>query len=272
MNEELMKSLTGAIDVAIKNLMDVDQLAKSDVSLQDAKLRPEGANGDLPGHSAGESALKPEDAKKAEAKAEPEAGTEHAAKGENPFVDKDPKDGKDDKSEAKEDKKEPKSDKKKDDDGDDDDMDDEKAEKLKAKIKKYEDEKAAKAAGAPAAMTKSDLEATAETLKKSIVSHVEEALSKSFNARLTQLEGMIEKLVKAPQPRQSTSGLAPLAKSSEDVQPAGQAAAPALNKGDVLDKLFTLQKSGDARVDSTVIARVDMNDFSVLAERGINLK
>ncbi len=262
MNEELLKSLSGAIDAAIKELANIDQLSKSDVSLQDAKLRPEGANGDLPGHSEGESALKPEDAKKAD-----EAGTEHAAKGENPFTDKDPKDGKDD----KDGKKEPKSDKK--DDGDDDDMDDDKAEKLKAKIKKYEDDKAAKAAGtAPATMSKSDLEATTETLKKSIVSHVEEALNKSFNARLAQLEGMIEKLVKAPQPRQSTSGLAPLAKSSEDVQPAGQTAAPALTKAAALDQLFALQKSDDKRVDSSVIARVEMGDFSVLAERGINLK
>lgn len=266
MNEELLKSLNGAIDAAIQQMASIDQLAKSDVSLQDAKLRPEGANGDLPGHSAGESVLKPEDAKKAEAKDPAEAGKEHAAKGENPFADKDPKDGKDDKDEKKPGKKD------KEDDEDDSDMDDDKAEKLKAKIKKYEDDKAAKAAGAPASMTKSEMEAATETLSKSIVTKVEEALSKSFNARLATLEGMIEKLVKAPQPRQSTSGLAPLAKSADDVQSAAQAAAPALTKASALDQLFALQKSDDKRVDSTVITRVEMGDFSVLAERGINLK
>jgi len=251
MNEELLKSLNGAIDAAIRELASVDQLAKSDVSLQDAKLRPEGTNGDLPGHNAGDSALKPEDAKKAE----------EAAKGENPFADKD-KDGKDDKDEKKNDKK---SDKK--DDDDDDDMDDDKAEKLKAKIKKYEDDKAAKAADP--AMVKSDA-AVVEELKKSLNEKVD-GLYKSFGDRLTQLEGMIEKLVKAPQPRQSASGMQPLAKSEADVQPATAPAAQ-ITKSQALDKLFEMQKSGDQRVDSNVIARVDMNDFSVLAERGINLK
>jgi len=249
MNEELLKSLNGAIDAAISELAAIDSLAKSDVSLQDAKLRPETANGTLPGDNRGDSTLKPEDAKKAE----------EAAKGENPFADKD-KNGKDDKDEKK--------DKKSDDD--DDDLDDDKAEKMKAKIKKYEDDKAAKAASCDPTMSKAEFSAV-EELKKSMVEKVE-ALHKSFGDRLSQLEGMIEKLVKAPQPRQSISGLAPLAKSEADVQPAGAAPAAQMTKGQALDKLFDLQKSGDARVDSTVIARVDMNDFSVLAERGINLK
>lgn len=252
MNEELLKSLNGAIDAAISELAAIDSLSKSDVSLQDAKLRPETANGTLPGDNRGDSTLKPEDAKKAE----------EAAKGENPFADKD-KDGKDDKEE-KDEKKDKKS------DDDDDDLDDDKAEKMKAKIKKYEDDKAAKAAGCDPSMSKSESTAV-EELKKSMVEKVE-ALHKSFGDRLSQLEGMIEKLVKAPTPRQSVSGLAPLAKSEADIQPAGVAPAAQMTKGQALDKLFDMQKSGDTRVDSNVIARVDMNDFSVLAERGINLK
>lgn len=264
MNEQLLKSLNGAIDAAIKELATIDALSKSDVSLQDAKLRPESSNGSLPGHDGGavsDSALKPEDAKKAEEAAKGDLKVMHedgcdddkAKKGENPFADK---------------KDDDKDDKKKDDDkDDDDDMDDEKAEKLKAKIKKYEAEKAAKAmtAGAPASMTKSEIDAVADTLQKSLVSKVEE-LTKSITERLAQVEDMMSKLAKAPQPRQSVSGLAPLAKS-EDAQP-----AQTLSKGEVLDKLFEMQKSGDSRVDSDVIIRVDMNDFSVLAERGINLK
>ncbi len=259
MDEQLLKSLSGAIDAAIKELATIDTLAKSDISLQDAKLRPEGANGDLPGHSAGESVLKPEDAKKAEAKSEPEEGTEHTKKGENPFAaGKDKDDKKDDKSKDKDS-----------DEDDDDDMDDEKAEKMKAKMKKYEDKKAAKAS-APS-MTKSE-SINVEALTKSITAQVEEVMAKSFGDRLGQLEGMIAKLVGAPVARSSVSGLAPLAKSSEDVQPAAAAATPALTHAGALNQLFDMQRGGDSRVDSQVISRVEMKDYSVLAERGINLK
>ena len=242
-HEELLKNLSGAIDTAIKELISIDAnaLSKSDISLQDAKLRPESANGDLPGvGSPEESVLKPEDAKKTDD---------------------------DDKDDKKEDKKEDKGDedKKKDapkEDEDDEDMDDEKVAKLKAKIKKYEDEK-----DASAQMTKSEIDKVSDNLKKSIVTHVEE-LQKSFGERLGKLETLIEKLVAAPQPRQSVSSLAPLAKSTEDLQ----TEQVQLNKNQVLDKLFELQKNSDKRVDSTVISRVEMGDYSVLSERGINLK
>ena len=62
-HEELLKSLSGAIDTAIKELVSIDTLSKGDVSIQEAKLRPESANGDLPGVTTEESVLKPEDAK-----------------------------------------------------------------------------------------------------------------------------------------------------------------------------------------------------------------
>jgi len=260
-NEELLKSLNGAIDAAVKELISIDTLAKGDMSLQDAKLRPESANGSLPGDNRGESTLKPEDAKKAEAKEESQ-DPDKANKGENPFADKD-KDGKDDKDEKK-------ADKKKDDDEDDDDLDDEKAEKMKAKIKKYEDDKAAKASVTSYSMTKSEMEAVTESMQKSIVTSVTEMMAKSFGERLTQLEGMIKTIASAPQPRASVSGLAPLAKSEEEVATAAQTSA--LNKSQALDQLFELQKNNDKRVDSTVINRVEMGDYSVLAERGINLK
>lgn len=255
MNEELLKSLNGAIDAAIKELVTIDQLSKGDVSLQDAKLRPETANGTLPGDNREESILKPEDAKKAE---------DAAAKGENPFANKD--DDKDDKKKKKDKGGD-------DDEDDDDDLDDDKADKMKAKIKKYEDDKAAKASGKdPSVMSKSDMQAATDALQKSIVTQVSEVMQKSFGDRLGQLEAMIQKLVTAPQPRQSVSGLAPLAKSADDVQPAGATAAPQLTKASALDQLFSMQKADDKRVDSSVIARVEMNDFSVLQERGINLK
>ena len=241
MNEELLKSLNTAIDTAIKELVNIDTLSKGDMNLQDAKLRPESANGTLPGDNREESVLKPEDAHK----------TEEAAKAD--------------------DKKDDKDDKKKDDD-DDDDMDDEKAEKLKSKIQKYEDKKKKMAppmAAQGAMMSKADVDQISDTLKKSIVTQVEE-MHKSFSDRLSQIESLIGKMATAPQPRQSVSGLAPLAKSNEDVQAAAQ--QNQMSKSQMIDKLFELQKSNDKRVDSMVISRVEMGDYSVLAERGINLK
>lgn len=276
MNEELLKSLNGAIDTAIKELMEIDSLSKGDVNLQDAKLRPESANGSLPGDNREESTLKPEDAHKAESadkgdlhimhEDDDDEDEEDKAKKADDCDDDDKKVKKaeDDKSKGKEDH-----------DEDEDDMDDDKAEKLKARLKKYEAHKAAKAkkmshplAPAGAMMSKSDMEEITDTLKKSVSSKVEE-LHKSFGDRLSALEGLLQKLVAAPQPRQSVSGLSPLAKSGEDIHAAE--AAP-LQKGDVLQKLWQLQKSDDKRVDSTVIARVEIGDYSVLAERGINLK
>jgi len=240
-HEELLKNLSGAIDTAIKELVSIDSLSKGEISLQDAKLRPESANGDLPGvGSPPESVLKPEDAKKTD------------------------DDDKDDKKDKKEDKGEDK-DKKdapKEDEDDDEGMDDDKVAKWKAKIKKYEDDK-----DASAQMTKSEIDKVSDNLKKSIVSHVEE-LQKSFGERLGKLESLIERLVAAPQPRQSVSSLAPLAKSTEDLQ----TEQVQLTKAQALDKLFELQKGNDKRVDSTVISRVEMGDYSVLSERGINLK
>lgn len=288
MNEEMLKNLSGAIDVAIKELVAVDSLQKNDkVSLQDAKLRPDGeTNGTLPGDNRGETALKPEDAKKAEAAAktmpdnevhsgktasiDPTKGGEAAKKAE---------DGKDDKKD-----KDGKKDKEKDDD-DDDDMDDDKAAKLKARLEKYETKKKTgmPMAGAGAMLSKSEVEEFQEqmtkklrkAMKKAAKNKVEE-MAKSMGDRLSAIEAAIQKVATAPQPRQSVSGLSPLVKSEADAAGAASSAATAggttLSKGEVLDKLFTLQKSGDTRVDSQVIARVDVGDYSVLAEKNINLK
>jgi hypothetical protein len=244
MDEKLLKSLNSAIDAAVKEMVSIDTLAKGDVSLQDAKLRSESTNGTLPGVSTEESTLKPEDANKA-----------------------DKEDSKEDKKEdeKKDDKKDEKKEDKKEDKDPFKDLDDDKVAKMKKAIEEFETSKKS-AIAQP--FGKAEIEQVTETLKKSVVSHVEE-LQKSFGERLTTLEGLIQKLVSTPQPRQSVSGLAPLAKSGEDVASSNTAV---LEKVQVLDKLLTLQKSDDRRVDSTVIARVEMGDFSVLAERGINIK
>ncbi len=271
MNEELLKTLNGAIDVAIKELMEIDSLSKGDMNLQDAKLRPESANGSLSGDNREESALKPEDAHKAES----------ADKGDLHIMHEDEEDDEDEKAKKADDCDDDykKAKKGEEEDEDDEDMDDDKAEKLKARLNKYEAHKSAKAkkmaspisvaGGAGGQMSKSEMDEIADTLKKSVSSKVEE-LHKSFGERLNTLEDLLQKLVAAPQPRKSVSGLSPLAKSGDDVQPAE--ASSSLQKGEVLNKLWQLQKSDDKRVDSTVIARVEMGDYSVLAERGINLK
>lgn len=286
MNEELLKTLNGAIDVAIKELMEIDTLSKGDMNLQDAKLRPESANGSLPGDNREESTLKPEDAHKAESADKGDLHIMHEDDDDEDEEDKakkaddcgddykkadKAKKAEDDKSKGKKDKE----DKEHDEEDEEDDMDDDKAEKLKARLKKYEAHKAAKAkkmasplSVAGAMMSKSEMDEITDTLKKSVSSKVEE-LHKSFGDRLSTLEGLLQKLIAAPQPRQSVSGLSPLAKSGDDVQ-SGESAP--LQKGEVLNKLWQLQKSDDKRVDSTVIARVEMGDYSVLAERGINLK
>lgn len=278
MNEELLKTLNGAIDVAIKELMEIDSLSKGDMNLQDAKLRPESANGSLPGDNREESTLKPEDAHKAESADKGDLHIMHEDEDEDDEDEEDKAKKADDCGDdyKKADKaKKAEDDKSKDKEDEEDDMDDDKAEKLKARLKKYEAHKAAKAkkmasplSVAGAMMSKSEMDEITDTLKKSVSSKVEE-LHKSFGERLSTLEGLLQKLIAAPQPRQSVSGLSPLAKSGDDVQ-SGESAP--LQKGEVLNKLWQLQKSDDKRVDSTVIARVEMGDYSVLAERGINLK
>lgn len=255
-NQELVKSLNAAVDAALSELLTIDALQKGDVSLQDAKMRPEGANGDIPGHSQGGSALSPEDAKKAEeAKKAEDMKAEKAKKAEEAKkAFEEAKKAYEDCSKADEE-----------DDEDDEDMDDDKAAKMEQKLEAFKAKKAASAGVAQ--MSKSDIASVAGELSKTVQGRVDE-LSKSFNERLGKLEEVLTRISTAAVPRASRSGHQPLAKSSEDVQATD---STQLSKGQALDKLFDLQKSGDTRVDSRVIARVEMGDFSVLSEKGIKL-
>ena len=241
-NQDLMKSLSAAVDVAVAELMALNNLNKGEVNLQEAKIGQVDPNGQLAGEGTrGESVLNPgENAKKAE---------------------KEP-DEDDEKDEKKEDKKDKKPEAHKEPDEDDeDDMDDDKAEKMEQKLCAY---KAKKEAG----MKKSEVnaQAIAESLKKSITAPIEE-FQKSVNDRMARIEELIKKIGSAPAARQSLSGLTPLVKSAED----NQAPGSQLSKSQILDKLFDLQKSGDRRVSSEVIARVETGDMAVLAERDIKL-
>ena len=167
--------------------------------------------------------------------------------------------------EKKEDKKDKKPEDHKEPDGDEDDedeeLDDDKAAKMEQKLNAY---KMKKEAGVK--KSEVDVQAVTESLKKSLIAPVEE-FQKSINDRMARIEELIKKIGSAPAPRQSVSGLTPLVKSAED----NQAPGTQLNKSQMLDKLFDLQKSGDRRVSSEVIARVEIGDMSVLAERDIKL-
>jgi hypothetical protein len=264
--QDLIKSLEGAIDKAMGEIIEVEKLAKGDISLQDVKLHTDSPNGSLPGDNSKDSALKAEDAKKGDLK------ITHT----DDDCDDEDEDDKAKKAEKDEDDKKSKKDK--DDDGDeDDDMDDVAYEKMKAKMKKYEDGKSKKVKKGfmgddstvnTTNVQKSEADKMVDALSKSIEQQVG-VLEKHLTERVNKLEEILGKIAGAPQPRKSVSGLAPLAKSAEDLQ--SESAAP-LSKSQVIDKLFELQKNGDKRVDSSVIARVEFNDFSVLAERNINLK
>jgi hypothetical protein len=262
--QDLIKSLEGAIDKAMGEIIEVEKLAKGDISLQDVKLHTDSPNGSLPGDTSKDSALKAEDAKKGDLKIT--------------HTDDDDCDDEDDKAKkAEKDEDDKKSKKDKDEDDEDDDMDDVAYEKMKAKMKKYEDGKSKKVKKGffgddstvnTTNVQKSDADKMVDALSKSIEQQVG-VLEKHLTERVNKLEEILGKIAAAPQPRKSVSGLAPLAKSAEDLQ--SESAAP-LSKSQVIDKLFELQKNGDKRVDSSVIARVEFNDFSVLAERNINLK
>jgi hypothetical protein len=253
---QLIKSLSAAVDVAVAELLALSNLNKSDISLQDAKIGPSGANGDLAGEGPkGESVLVPEDAKKADKEDEKHEDEEEDKK---KFADKEHKHDIECKVTKAEDKKD-----KEDDKDEDDEMDDEKVAKMESKIAAY---KASKAAKPVMQKSEADIAAVVESLKKSILMPVEE-FQKSMSDRLATIEGLVKQIGSAPAPRQSVSGLTPLVKSAEDAQ----SAESSLNKADVLNKLFDLQKSGDKRVDSSVITRVEIGDLAVLAERDIKL-
>jgi hypothetical protein len=88
-----------------------------------------------------------------------------------------------------------------------------------------------------------------EELKKSFSDSVE-ALTKQMAA----IADKVEKIAAAPAaPRRGLSGATPLRKSDE-----AQATKPAFTKLEALDKLVELRKSGDSRIDTGLINRVEL--------------
>jgi len=114
---------------------------------------------------------------------------------------------------------------------------------LVAKMEKSGIDVAKIAKSAPAALDKS------EALKKSVDERFE-ALSKAVK----DVAETVKKIASQPASRKGVSGYAPLQKS--------EAGTETLKKSDVLNKLLDLRKSGDARVDSMLINRVETGRIS----------
>jgi|GEM_PF-6735801 len=112
---------------------------------------------------------------------------------------------------------------------------------LMAKMDKKEMKKSEKA---PAALTAPKAEV--ESLRKSVDERFE-----GLNKTLGGISEAIKKLAAQPAPRKGVAGYQPLKKNDETEQ------APQLKKSEVIGKLLELRKSGDARVDSTLINRVE---------------
>jgi hypothetical protein len=111
------------------------------------------------------------------------------------------------------------------------------------------------AAAAPAAAIAED---KTESLRKSV--------DERFDALTKAIEGIketVEKIASSPAPRKGLSGLAPLRKSE-----AGE--DNSLNKAEVVEKLLELRKSGDRRVDTSLVNRVETNRMT--AEDGALVK
>lgn len=90
-----------------------------------------------------------------------------------------------------------------------------------------------------------------------------EALKKSFDERVEDLTKKIEDIAKAVEsiskspaaPRRGLSGATPLRKSETETK-------PSVTKLQALDKLVELRKSGDQRVDTGLITRLEMGKLT----------
>lgn len=92
-----------------------------------------------------------------------------------------------------------------------------------------------------------DSKAEIETLKKSFSEQVD-----GMKAQMDALTKAVEKFAKAPAaPRKGLSGATPLRKSGDGED------KPVLTKSGALNKLLDLRKSGDNRVDTGLINRVE---------------
>ena len=245
--DEMIKAISGLLDDTIA---EVEKIAKGDVSFKDLKLQPE-ENGGMP-EEAGSSS---DDFKSMKKEEEESEGLEKE-------IPEELDESKDDDDEKKKDKK-----------------DDEDEEEEACKSEESEDPeyvkfrsylaKALKDLGweQEEKVEKSEDESDSEDLEKSEDAEEGEDLKKALEARDAEVKELretvagltdtVEKMGRIPQQRRSVSGLKPIRKSETDAESDGEQ-QQSLNKGEVLDKLLDLQKSGDKRVTPNLISKFEL--------------
>ncbi len=237
-----IEALAKSLDEIIES---VDELYKGELGPVDAQLSPSGADGDpvSPQDSKGglgmEKAIPPELADK-----------DQSSEGAEDEADED--DGKDDKHKESDSKDEDKADDKesdadaKDEDESGDDDSDEHFEKGFMKMMQKWGMTGDKPGVSKSDDSDFDLKKSQDDLAKS----VDERLSKMAET-ISSLVKTVERIAKAPQTRRSVSGLQPVERLSKSEE------GTALTKHDALDKLLNLQKSGDKRITSYLVAKVE---------------
>jgi len=249
--EQLLKSISALLDETIE---EVERLSKGEVGFSDLKLQPK-ENGDMADQAGqgGADALDPMKKEDEEAKEEPKAEeSKEEPKSEEAAVAAPAEE------EKKEDEKEDEKDEDKDEDEEDEDEDPKFKEFEKNMMKVLAKFNLLPAVEAPIA--KSEEEVVEEVKEEVKEEPKEEPLVKAQDERIERLEKVIEGLTKSvedlakrPVGRKSVSGLKPIMKSEDGNE------QPAINKGEVLDKLIEAQRSGDKRVNPVLVAKFEQS-------------
>jgi len=242
---ELIKSISSLLD---ETIAEVEKMAKGDVSFKDLKLQPD-ENGDMPKEAGSGSdqfkSMKKED--------------------EDDMYDKM---SDDDKKKYKHKKKGKDMDYEEEAKKSDEEIDPE-YEEFKGKLSKALIEFGLlELDDSEESVTKSEEEDDSEDLEKSDEDGEGDELAKALESRdaevkqlKQQIQGLtetVEKISRIPQGRRSLSGLKPIMKSENDANGDGGSEQP-LNKGEVLDKLIDMQRSGDKRVTPQLVAKYELS-------------
>lgn len=240
--DELLKAVADVLDEAIATY---EQLEKMDLEMQEV-----------------------EDPSKAK-KSEPAAVPAPEAKEEEEEEDEKDEDKKEEKDMDKaslhmKKEEEPKEDEKEEDEKEEEESDDQLMSTYKSLVSKMEKRGLIKAEPQAPIGNKSMQKSEATEQKTEVKGEDKiEALKKSFDDRVEDLTKKIESIAKAVEsiskspasPRRGLSGATPLRKSETETK-------PSVSKLQALDKLVELRKSGDQRVDTGLITRLEMGKLT----------
>jgi hypothetical protein len=242
--DELLKAVADVLDEAIATY---EQLEKMDLDMKEVE--------------------DPSKAKKSEPEASPMAVADEA-KEEEEEKDEDEKEKKDmDKAslqmKKEEDAKEEDKEEEHEDEKDDEESDDKLMATYKSLVSKMEKRGLIKHQAQDSDGSKSMKKSEASEEKESKGEEKIEALKKSFDERVEDLTKKIEGIAKAVESiskspattRRGLSGATPLRKSETETK-------PSVSKLEALDKLVELRKSGDQRVDTGLITRLEMGKLT----------